>query len=177
MSQSCRRHWCLALYIHLLLETCGPLKGALHRSLWTTGQKQARDLLARLYLRKFCFVVLATQPRAVHFKPASHVDCRITAPPPHRVPHRIKWGGWKSAGDSALALCNFMRSQAAHVPITAEDGIKSRVISTNALCCYSPLQTDNLLIWLLSFVPLPWRFVANENAEERIVVLASGTSC
>lgn len=69
-----------ALSIHLLLETCGPLKGALHRSLWTTGQRQALDLLAHLYLRKFCFVVLATQPRADHFKPPSRVDCRITGP-------------------------------------------------------------------------------------------------
>lgn len=69
-----------ALYIHLLLETCGPLKGSLHRSLWTTGQKQAQDLLAHLYLRKFRFGVLATQPRADHFKPASHVNCRITGP-------------------------------------------------------------------------------------------------
>lgn len=65
----------------MLLETCGPLKGPLHGSPWTTGQKQARDLLAHLYLRKFCFGVLATQPRADHFKPAaSHVDCRITGP-------------------------------------------------------------------------------------------------
>ncbi len=70
-----------ALYIHLLLETCGPLKAALHRSLWTTGRKQTWDLLAHLYLREFCFVVLATQPRADHFKPASHVDYRITGPP------------------------------------------------------------------------------------------------
>lgn len=70
-----------ALYIHLLLETCGPLKGALHRSLWTTGQKQAQDLLAHLYLRKFRFVVLATQPRADNFKPASHVDSRDNRSP------------------------------------------------------------------------------------------------
>lgn len=51
-----------ALYIHLLLETCGPLKGSLHRSLWTTGQKQAQDLRTHLYLRKFYFGVLATLP-------------------------------------------------------------------------------------------------------------------
>lgn len=69
-----------ALYIHLLLETFGLLKRALHRSLWTTVQNQAWALLAHLYLRKFCLAVLATQPRAVHFKPASHVDCRRTGP-------------------------------------------------------------------------------------------------
>lgn len=39
-----------ALYIHLLLETCGPLKAALRRSLWTTGQKQGRG-----FARSFVF--------------------------------------------------------------------------------------------------------------------------
>lgn len=94
------------------------------------GKKPAWDLLPHLYLRKFCFVVLATQPRAVHFKPISHVDWRIADPPfpptpPSPVPHRIKWGGWKSTGDSALTLCNYMRSPAAHVSIAAEETMKN----------------------------------------------------
>lgn len=67
-------------FIHLLPETCGPLKGTLHRSAWTTEQKYAQDLLAHLYLREFCYGVLATQPRADDFKPASRVDGRITGP-------------------------------------------------------------------------------------------------
>lgn len=67
---------------------------------------------SHLYLRKFCFVVLATPPRADHFKPASHVDCRITGPP---CAPRDQMRGWNSAGDSALALCNYWACRASQL--------------------------------------------------------------
>ncbi len=106
-----------ALWIHLLLETCGPLKAALHRSLWTTGQKQAWDLPAHLYLRKFCFVVVATQPRADHFKAASRVDCRITGPP---CSPRDQMRGAGSPRVIQRRLSVITRpAEPAHVPITA----------------------------------------------------------
>lgn len=103
-----------ALYIHLLLETCGPLKRSSPQVTVDHRAKAGPGFASSFVFEgKFCSVVLATQPRADHFKPASHVDCRITGPP--RVSHGIKWGGWKSVGDSTPTLCNY---QPAHVPIT-----------------------------------------------------------
>lgn len=102
-----RRYWGL-----LCISTCY-WRPVVHWKAHSTGhcrpqgKSRARDLPGHLYLRKFCPGVLATQPRADHFKPPSHVDCGITTGPP-RVPYWIKWGGWKSVGDSTQALCNYV---------------------------------------------------------------------
>lgn len=65
----------------------------------TTGWTQGR-----------CFVVPATGPRAVHFKPVPHIVSRKTGSPcgPH---------GTEAADDSAQDLCNYLL---AHLPVISE---------------------------------------------------------
>ena len=71
--RSSRRHWCL-----LCISTCY-WRPVVHWKQLSAGRRgpqgksRAGDLLAHLYLRKFCFVAVATQPRADHLKPASCV--------------------------------------------------------------------------------------------------------
>lgn len=130
---SSRSHSRLALYMRLLLETCGPLKGSLRRSPWTTGRMPARDLLARLYLREF-FAPVSWQrdPELIilNLRP----DYRITGPL-CALRDEMRGGGgspWVIQPRHSV-ITPGLRSQP--VSSCANHCIKDKVTSTKALGC------------------------------------------
>lgn len=115
--------------------------------------------------RKFCAIVLATQPGACSFlnlRPMSVSGSQV----PLLCPATGSDGGW---GDSAAALCNYKWRQAACVSVTAQQRIKnkSRPQKKKMLSCYSPPQTESVSAPLASFVPTPWQL--NEDAANPVL--------
>lgn len=123
-------------FIHLLPETFGLMKGHLCRSVWTTwANGWAQDLLAHLYLWKFCHGVLATQPGGDDFNPASHVDSRDNRSPASSSSRSNEGAGGPWAIQRWLSVITWPLEPASSC---ANHCLQDRVTSRKTICCYSP---------------------------------------